>query len=149
MSTYTHGNPGVVAGNPGALQRRRSRIKTIDTGYAKVGRLVMRDTDDNHCKVAGAGEATCWGFIMPPGDNSDLTADFTTETEIVYGHGPVLTTMYLTTGQTAVKGVDLYPAAHGALKTTATAAERPVAKAEESVTTSTLAEDHILVRYQQ
>lgn len=149
MSTYTHGNPGVVAGNQGALQRRRTRIKTIDTGYAKVGRLVMRDTDDNHCKVAGAGEAACWGFIMPPGDNSDLTLDFATETEIVYGHGPVLVTMYLTTGQTAVKGADLYPGAHGALKTTATGTERVVAKCEESVTTSTLVEALVLVRFQQ
>jgi hypothetical protein len=122
------------------------RIKTIDTGYARPGRLMMYDTDVNHCKVAGAGETAVLGWLYPKSTHDDDT-DFTTEDVVDLAHGPgVVFWGYATTGQTIVKGVLLYPAAHGALKTTATGSERAVAQAEKSVTTTTLAEQALLVR---
>jgi hypothetical protein len=144
MPYPTSGTQGLpIAGEPIVEELR---IKTIDTGYAVPGRIVMRDTDDNHCKVAGAGEAAPIGVLMPvPKHDSD--DDFTTEDWVRVGHGPgVVIPMMLTTGQTATKGAWLYPAAHGALKTTASSTEAPVAKAETSVTTTTLAEAAIIVR---
>jgi len=121
------------------------RMKTIDTGYAKPGRLLMRDTDDDHCKVAGAGEAKVIGYLADlPKHNSD--DDFRTEHWIRCASGRNhLVWLMATTGQTIVKGALLYPAAHGALKTTPTSTEAAVAKAVQSLTTTTLAEAPILV----
>jgi len=140
----------ILVGDP---QTEELQIKTIDTGYARVGRLVMLDTDDAHCKVAGAGEARVIGYIQfesSNGKDSDangVDSDFTAEDPIRIGHGPAVVLLYATTGQTIVKGDLLYPAAHGALKNSATSTESAVAKAEKSVTTTTLAEDEILVRW--
>jgi predicted Zn-dependent protease len=146
MAPYDRSNQGVVSA--GKAHYKEARIKTIDTGYAIPGRLVIRDTDDEHVKVAGAGSAVVTGFLIPvPSHDSDT--DFVTEAWVRIGRGNCVVTLTLTTGQTAVEGADLYPAAHGALKTTATSTERPIGKADESVTTSTLVEAPIRVRYEQ
>lgn len=122
------------------------RIKTIDTGYAVPGRLVKRDTDDDHVQIAGAGEAAVLGFIVPTPDH-DSDDDYAAQDWVRVGHGPgAVVPLMLTTGQTATKGALLYPAAHGALKTTPTSTEPAVAKAEQTVTTTTLAEAAINAR---
>lgn len=61
-------------------------IKTIDTGYARPGAIVVRDTDDNHCKVATSGDAGLFGFIAKEPRLSTVT-DFTTEDNVRIGHG--------------------------------------------------------------
>ena len=134
MPYPTSGSPGVaIAGHP---LHEELRIKTIDTGYAKPGRLVMKDTDDDHCKVAGAGEVAVIGYLAPV-PNHDSATDFAAEDWVRVGHGPgVVVPLVLAAGQTAVKGAVLYPAAHGALKTAPTATEPAVAKADQSVTTT-------------
>jgi hypothetical protein len=141
--TYVKGTQGLaVAGEP---VFEELHIKTIDTGYARPGRLVKRDTDDNHVQISGAGEAAVIGYIAPTPDH-DTKTDYATEAWLRVGHGPgVVVPLMLATSQTAVKGALLYPAAHGGLKTTATATEAAVAKAEQSVTTTT-AEAEINVR---
>jgi hypothetical protein len=148
MSAYARSGQGVISSIIGKVELTECRIKTIDTGYAIPGRLVMRDTDDQHCKVAGAGEPNVIGFLVPV-PLKDADVDFTTEDWVRIGRGNCVVTLTLTTGQTIVEGAPLYPAAHGALKGTATSTEASVAKADESVTTSTLVEAPIRVRWIQ
>lgn len=146
---YARSGQGVISSKSlDKVEFKECRIKTIDTGYSIPGRLMMRDTDDQHCKVAGAGEANVTGFLVPT-PLKDADVDFTTEDWVRIGRGNCVVTLTLTTGQTIVEGAPLYPAAHGALKGTATSTESSVAKADESVTTSTLAEAPIRVRWLQ
>lgn len=143
---YQRANQGVVSA--GHAHYEELKIKTIDTGYARAGRLVIRDTDDDHCKVAGAGSDVILGFLSPRGVEN-TSADYTTEDWVKVGKGPVVVALTATTGQTIVKGQNLYPAAHGAVKNSATSTERPIGKAAESVTTTTLAEAPINVEFEQ
>ncbi len=143
---YVRGNLGVaVDGQP---LYEELRLKTLDTAYDRPGSLVIRDTDDNHCKVAGAAAVNVIGYIAPvPSHDSDT--DFATEAWLRIGHGPgVVVTLTLATGQTIVKGDLLGPAAHGMVLDAGANpdSDKIIGQAEESVTTSTLATAPIMVR---
>ena len=126
-----------------------SRLKTVVTGHSIPGRLVVRDTDDNHVTIAGNDAADVQGWIVPSGTH-DTDTDYASEEclKIGYTDGTIVP-LTLITGQTVTKGQVLSPAANGMLKSSASDPNPKLAvcRAWESVTTGTLASAPILVKW--
>lgn len=132
--------PGVEITAPSRVAYEELRIKTIDTGYAIPGRVVVKDTDDKHVKVCASGDAGVIGFIAPNPTLSVVT-DFTTEDVLRIGHGPGAVVMLYYTGAgspglACTKGDALYAGVHGSVYKGSTDATKIVAWAEESHTAS-------------
>jgi len=137
MPYVTPAEAGAVVTAPDSVKYEELRIKTIDTGYARPGAIVVRDTDDDHCKVAASGDAGLFGFIAKEPRLSTVT-DFTTEdwVRIGHGHGAIVTLPFDHTagGHAGVtKGDALYVADHGKVgKAAGTDVTKIVGYAEET-----------------
>lgn len=145
---FTTGRQGVpVAGGDHAIYEEL-RLKTVSVGHSRPGRLVIRNTDDNHVVLAGDDVANALGWIYP-NPEKDADADFAAEDWLQIGHGPgVVVPLTLATGQAITKGDHLSPAANGMLKASGSDPDSrlDIAVAEQSVTTTTLASASINVR---
>ena len=143
---YVRGTQGVAV--DGLPVYEELRLKTVTTNHTIPGRLVVRNTDDNHVVLAGDNAINTVGYIAPvPSHDSDT--DFAAEDWLRIGHGPgVVVPLTAITGQTIVKGDLLTPAANGMVKSAGATPDyaKVVAKAEESVTTGTLASAPINAR---
>jgi len=125
----------VVAGR---VEYEELRIKTIDTGYARPGAIVVRDTDDDHVKVGASGDAGIYGFIAKEPTLSVVT-DFTTEAwvRVGHGHGAIVALPWDNT-LAVTKGDALYVGAHGKVfKAAGTDITKIVGWAEKSKAIST------------
>jgi hypothetical protein len=149
MTQYKQGRQGVPLSRVPEFEFDELRIKTVVTSHSKPGRLVIRDTDDNHCTIAGDDALNVLGWLGQVGSHDDST-DFTTEDWVRIGHlqGTVVT-LTLITGQTVTKGLLLNPAANGMVKLSAADPNPKLAicRAWESVTTGTLSSAPIIVKW--
>lgn len=130
--------PGVEVTAPSKLIVEELRIKTTDTGYARPGALVVRDTDDNHCKVCTSGDTGILGFILPKA-GLDVTTDFTTEDVVSIGHGEgAIVALPWDNTLAVTKGDALYAGLHGKVfKAAGTDVTKIVGYAEKSKAIST------------
>jgi hypothetical protein len=143
---YVRGTQGVAV--DGLPVYEELRVKTVVATHTIPGRLVIRETDDNHFTLAGDNALNVLGYYAPtPSYDSDTVP--VTEDWCRIGHGPgVVVPLTAITGMTIVKGDKLAPAATGMVKSAGTTPDfnKVVGIAEESVTTGTLASAPILVR---
>lgn len=110
---------------------------------------MIRDTDDDHCSIAGDNALDVLGWLGQVGSHDD-EEDFATQDWVRVGHLPgTIVTLMLTTGQTVTKGLLLNPAAHGMVKLSASDPNPKLAvcRAWESVTTGTLTALPIIVKW--
>jgi hypothetical protein len=139
MPYVTPAEAGAVVTAPDSVIYEELRIKTIDTGYARPGAIVVRDTDDNHCKVATSGDTGLFGFIAKEPTLSTIT-DFTTEDWVRIGHGQgavvALPFDHTGAGHAGVtKGDALYVGLHGKVtKAAGTDITKIIGWAEETKT---------------
>jgi hypothetical protein len=149
MTQYKQGRQGYPLSRVPEFEFDELKIKTVVTGHTKEGRLVIRDTDDNHVTIAGNDALDVLGWLAPVGSHDDST-DFATEAWVRVGHVPgTIVTLTLITGQTVTKGLLLNPAANGMVKLSASDPNPKLAvcRAWESVTTGTLTALPIIVKW--
>ena len=139
MPYVTGAEAGVEITAPNIVQYENLKIKTIDTGYARPGALVVYDTDNGHVKVADSGDAGLIGFIRKDPLLSSMT-DFAAEDDVQIGHGPgaVVVLPFDATAGTVVKGNPLYVGDHGKVCKGSTDVTKIAGYAEETGSASGL-----------